>query len=72
MKIHISVDLKRKKILSMSRVTTDEHVYDSKALLGLVEDIAKSKSMTIDKILADGTYNGNFFRCMSTHSGILP
>ena len=45
----------------MSRVTIDEHVYDSKALPDLVEDIAKSKSMTIDKILADGTYNGNFF-----------
>jgi hypothetical protein len=64
LKIHIAVNIKSTKILSMN--VTDEHVHDNKALPELVEDIAKSKSMTIDKILADGAYDGNdIFRCLS-------
>ncbi len=35
------------------RVTIDEHVHDSKVLPELVKYIAKSKSMTIDKIQTD-------------------
>ena len=73
LKIHIAiVNVKTKKILSMKKVTADEHIHDSKALPELVEDIAKSKSVTIDMILADGTYDGNdIFRCLSDN-GILP
>jgi Transposase DDE domain len=33
LKIHIAVNIKSKKILSMK--VTDEHVHDSKALLGI-------------------------------------
>ena len=40
LKIHIAVNVKSKKILSMK--VTDEHVHDSKALPELVEDIIKS------------------------------
>ena len=40
LKIHIAVDVKSKKILSMK--VTDEHVHDSKALPELVENIIKS------------------------------
>jgi len=38
----------------------------------LVEDITKSKNMAIDKVLADGAYDGNdVFRCVADN-GILP
>ncbi len=61
MKIHVVVNVKTKKILSM-RVTDDEHVHDSKALPKLVNDVVKSDSMTpapsaIGKLLADGAYD---------------
>ena len=42
---------------------TDEHVHDSKALPGLIENIIKSDSMTTTtttgKLFADGAYEGN-------------
>ena len=62
LKIHVAVNVKTKKILSMN--VTDEHVHDSKALSGLVDDIIKSGSMTtagatIGKLIADGAYDGN-------------
>ena len=44
LKIHIAVNVKTKKILSIK--VTDEHVHDSKALPELVENIIKSDSMT--------------------------
>ena len=53
LKIHIAVDVKSKKILSMK--VTDEHVHDSKMLPELVENIIKSEDMstTIGKLFAD-------------------
>ena len=44
LKIHIAVNVKSKKILSMK--VTDEHVHDGKVLPELVENIIKSNSMT--------------------------
>ncbi len=41
LKIHIAVNIKTKKILSM-KVTADEHVHDTKALPELVENIIES------------------------------
>ena len=78
LKIHISVNVKSKKILSIK--VTDEHVHDSKALPQLVEDIIKSDCMTITaiaiaigKLFGDGVaYDGNeIFRCLG-EKGILP
>ncbi len=69
LKIHIAVDVKNKKILSMK--VTDEHVHDSKVLSELIENITKSNKI-IDKLLADGAYDGNdIFRCVAD-SGIYP
>ncbi len=74
LKIHVAVDVKSKKIISM-KVTADEHVHDSKALPELVvEDIIKSDSMvSIGKLFADdGAYDGNdIFRCLADN-GIFP
>lgn len=71
LKIHISVNVKSKKILSMK--VTDEHVHDSKALPELVDDIIKSnRKITVCKLFADGAYDGNdIFRCLAD-SGIHP
>lgn len=72
LKIHIAVDVKSKKILSMK--ITDEHIHDSKALPKLIDDIIKSnnRQITVGKMLADGAYDGNdIFRRLSDN-GILP
>jgi hypothetical protein len=60
LKIHIAVDIKTKKILSI-KVTADEHVHDNKALQELVDNIARSDNVTtIGKLFVDdGTYEGN-------------
>ena len=63
LKIHVAVNVKSKKILSMKKVT-DERVHDSKALPELVvEDIIKSNSITaIGKLCADaGAYDDTIF-----------
>lgn len=71
LKIHIAVDIKSKKILSME--VTDEHKHDSKMLPKLVEDILSTNgSSIIDKLLADGAYDSNdIFRYIS-EKGIVP
>ena len=71
LKIHIAVDVKSKKILSMQ--VTDEHAHDSKALPELVDNVARSDNVTtIGKLFADGAYDGNdIFRYLSDN-GILP
>ena len=51
LKIHIAVNIKSKKILSIK--VTDEHVHDSKVLPELVENIIKSNNVTsIGKLFA--------------------
>ncbi|CAN5724753.1 hypothetical protein BH23THE1_BH23THE1_11510 [soil metagenome] len=71
LKVHIAVDIKNKKILSM--VVTDEHIHDSKMLPELVEDILRTNGCSmIEKLLADGAYDSNdIFRCLS-EKGIVP
>jgi hypothetical protein len=70
LKIHIAVDVKNRKIISMK--VTDEHIHDSKVLPKIVDDISKSKHVTVGKIIADGAYDSNtVFKCLAD-SGILP
>lgn len=58
LKIHVAVNIKTKKILSIK--VTDGHVHDSKALPGLVNETIKSdKKITIGKLFADGAYDSN-------------
>src|SRR3954452_24579529 len=53
LKIHIAVNVKTKKILSIR--VTDEHIHDIKALPELVNNVMKSdKEITIGKLFADG------------------
>ena len=56
------------------KVTDDEHVHDSKALPGLIENIIKSDNsmIPIGKLFADGAYDSNeIFRNLGDN-GILP
>ncbi len=72
LKIHVAVNVKTKKILSMK--VTDEHVHDSKELPKLVHDVLESdKKITIGKLIADdGAYEGNcIFRYLGDN-GIQP
>ncbi|HEY6536520.1 MAG TPA: transposase, partial [Candidatus Nitrosocosmicus sp.] len=59
LKIHVAVNVKTKKILSIK--VTDEHVHDSKALPELVNGVIKlDKKITIGKLFAeDGAYDSN-------------
>jgi hypothetical protein len=74
LKIHVAVNIKTKKILSMK--VTDEHVHDSKALPGLIENITKSDSRkmtaTVGKLFADGAYDSNDIFKYMVDNGILP
>ncbi len=71
LKIHIAVNIKTKKILSMT--VNDEHVHDSKALPELVDGVIKSDSMiSIGKLFADGAYEGNNIFGHLGDNGILP
>ena len=71
LKIHIAVDVKSKKILSMK--VTDEHVHDGRAVPELVDGVTKPNGKTtVCKLFADGAYDGNdIFRYLSDN-GILP
>ncbi len=65
LKIHVAVNVKSKKILSMG--VADEHVHDSKPLTGLVDGAIKSNSMKseIGKLIVDSSYDSNdIFRYM--------
>ena len=72
LKIHVAVNVKSRKILSMK--VTDEHVHDGKALPELVENVIKPNNMTaaVGKLFADGAYDSNdIFRYLADN-GILP
>ena len=75
LKIHIAVNIKTKKILSMK--VTDEHVHDSKALPELVKNIIESDrtaaaATALGKLFADGAYDGNEIVRYLGDNGILP
>jgi hypothetical protein len=71
LKIHVAVNVKTKKILSMR--ITDEQVHDSKALPELVNGVIESdKQITIGKLFADGAYDGNEIFRFLVDNGIHP
>ena len=66
LKIHVAVNVKSKKILSIK--VTDEHVHDIKHYPKLVENIIKSDNVTttaIGKLFGDGAYDNNYVFKMS-------
>jgi hypothetical protein len=75
LKIHVAVNIKSKKILSI-KVTDDGHAHDGKVLPELIENIIKSNNVTVEigkLFVNDGAYDSNdIFRYLSADNGILP
>jgi len=64
LKIHVAVDIKQKRILSLQ--VTSEKVHDGKVLPKLVEDITIKQNKEIDMTIADGSYdNTKIFQFLS-------
>ena len=71
LKIHVVVNVKTKKILAMK--VTDEHVHDGKVLPELIDESIKSdKKITIGRLFADGSYDGNDIFGYLGDNGIEP
>jgi DUF438 domain-containing protein len=74
LKIHVAVNIKTKKILSMMKVTDIEHVHDSKALPELVNGIIESDNVivAIGKLYVDGSYDdiNDIFRFLADNGGL--
>ena len=52
LKIHIAVDIKRKRILSLD--VTSEQIHDGKVLPVLIEDITIKQNKIVNTVIADG------------------
>ena len=70
LKIHIAVDIKKKRILSLQ--VTSEKVHDGKVLPELVEDITIKQNKEIDMTIADGAYDSNNNFQILSFKGIKP
>ena len=57
LKIHIAVDIKRKRILSLD--VTSEQVHDGKVLPELIEDITIKQNKIVNTAIMDGSYDNN-------------
>ena len=64
LKIHVAVDIKNKKIISLE--VTSEEVHDGKMLKNLVDNASENNNLK--GIVADGMYDSNNnFRYLSNH-----
>ena len=57
LKIHVAVDIKKKRILSLE--VTSEEVHDGKMLSKLVDNASSSRGNHVKSVLADGMYDSN-------------
>ena len=70
LKIHLAVDIKKKKILSVQ--VTSEKVHDGKVLPKLVDDITIKQNKEIDTTIMDGSYDSNKNFQLLSFNGIKP
>lgn len=70
LKIHVAVDIRSKKILSME--ITDEHVHDNKMLPKLVDNTSIDGFVVVDRVLGDGAYDSNATFKYLSEKGIMP
>ena len=57
LKIHVAVDIKKKRILSL--IVTSEQVHDGKLLPQLIDDITIKQNKIVNSTIADGAYDSN-------------
>jgi hypothetical protein len=70
LKIHVAVDIKRKRILSLQ--VTSEQIHDGKVLPKLVDDITLKQNKVVENAIMDGSYdNSKNFQFLS-FKGIKP
>ena len=57
LKIHLAVDTKKKRIISLN--VTSEQLHDSQVLSVLIDDITMNQNKVVDAMIADGSYDNN-------------
>jgi transposase len=70
LKIHVAVDIKRKRILSLH--VTSEQVHDGKVLPELVDDITIKHNKVVENAIMDGAYDNNKNFQFLSFRGIQP
>ena len=70
LKIHIAVDIKKKRILSLQ--VTSEQVHDGKILPELVDDITIKQNKVVETAIMDGAYDNNKNFQFLSFKGIQP
>jgi transposase len=70
LKIHVAVDIKRKRILSLH--VTSEQVHDGKVLPELVDDITIKQNKVVENAIMDGSYDNNKNFQFLSFKGIQP
>jgi IS5 family transposase len=70
LKIHIAVDIKKKRILSLQ--VTSEQVHDGKILPELVDDITIKQNKVVETAIMDGAYDSNNNFQFLSFKGIQP
>jgi hypothetical protein len=70
LKIHVVVDIKRKRILSL--IVTSEQVHDSQVLPELIQDITIKQNKIVNTVIADGSYDNNKIFQFLSFSNIKP
>ena len=70
LKIHLAVDIKKKRILSLH--VTSEQVHDGKILPELIDDITIKQNKIVKSVIADGSYDSNRNFQLLSFKGIRP
>ncbi len=70
LKIHIAIDIKKKRILSLQ--VTSEQVHDGKVLPLLIDDITIKQNKVIETAIMDGSYDNNKNFQFLSFKGIQP
>jgi hypothetical protein len=70
LKIHVAVDIKKRKIISLD--VTSEQVHDGKILTELVDDITIKQNKVVETVIADGSYDSNRNFQLLSFKGIRP
>ena len=71
LKIHVAVDIKKKKILSL-QVTSEEVLHDGKVLPELIDDITIKQNKVVETAIMDGAYDSNNNFQYLSFKGIKP
>ena len=70
LKIHVAVDIKKRKIISLD--VTSEQVHDGKVLSELIDDITIKQNKIVNTVIADGSYDSNKNFQILSFKGIKP